>query len=142
MAFCSNCGKQLIENAAFCPSCGAKVQYTANTSSQSQAPQPPAPVAQPQAQQSPQQPYSQPQYAGQASYAGQPAAPVDSGSFGWAVLGFFIPIVGLVLYLVWKSERPRSAKNAGMGALVSVIMTVLIWLISLMVSCSMLYAIS
>lgn len=45
----------------------------------------------------------------------------DSGSFGWAVLGFFIPIAGLILYLVWRTEKPLSARRAGIGALVSVI---------------------
>lgn len=50
----------------------------------------------------------------------QPTAQ-DNGSFGWAVLGFFIPIAGLILYLVWRTEKPLSARRAGMGALVSVI---------------------
>lgn len=59
----------------------------------------------------------------QAIQAKTPVMPAqdDSGSFGWAVLGFFIPIVGLVLYLVWREQKPLSAKKAGMGALVSVI---------------------
>ena len=26
----------------------------------------------------------------------------DSDNFGWACLGFCIPIVGLILYLIWK----------------------------------------
>lgn len=50
----------------------------------------------------------------------------DSGSFGWAVLGFFIPLVGLILYLVWKDEKPKSAKRAGKGALVSVILYLIV----------------
>lgn len=50
----------------------------------------------------------------------QPTAQ-DNGSFGWAVLGFFFPIVGLILYLVWRTEKPLSARRAGIGALVSVI---------------------
>jgi len=45
----------------------------------------------------------------------------DSGSAGWAVLGFFFPIVGLILYLVWKDDKPNSSKQAGKGALISVI---------------------
>lgn len=50
----------------------------------------------------------------------QPTAQ-DNGSFGWAVLGFFIPVAGLILYLVWRTEKPLSARRAGIGALVSVI---------------------
>lgn len=75
--------------------------------------------------------YQQPQYA-QYQYGQQPYAnpqPADTGSFGWAVLGFFFPIVGLILFLVWKSEKPVSAKQAGMGALASVISTVVLWIL-------------
>ncbi|MFW5894835.1 MAG: zinc-ribbon domain-containing protein [Bacillota bacterium] len=39
----------------------------------------------------------------------------------WGLLGFFVPVAGLVLYLVWEKERPRTAKAAGMGALIGVI---------------------
>lgn len=57
----------------------------------------------------------------------------DSGSFGWAVLGFLIPLVGLVLFLVWRRDRPLSANSSGIGALVSVISNVVFW-ISIFVS--------
>lgn len=66
----------------------------------------------------------------------QPTAQ-DNGSFGWAVLGFFIPIAGLILYLVWRTEKPLSARRAGIGALVSVIVgavfTVLLIVVEVMV---------
>lgn len=29
----------------------------------------------------------------------------DSGSIGWGVLGFFQPLVGFILFLVWKKEN-------------------------------------
>lgn len=45
----------------------------------------------------------------------------DTGSAGWAVLGFFFPLVGLILYIIWKSDQPRNAKSAGKGALIGVI---------------------
>ena len=31
MPYCSNCGKELPENAAFCPNCGAPVKRVAET---------------------------------------------------------------------------------------------------------------
>jgi len=49
----------------------------------------------------------------------------DSGSFGWAVLGFFIPLAGLILFFVWKNDRPKSAKMALIGFLVSIAASVL-----------------
>ncbi len=62
--------------------------------------------------------------------------PNDSheGSSVWfAVLGFFIPIVGLILFLVYEGKKPKRAKAAGKGALigfitklaVSIILTIL-----------------
>lgn len=48
----------------------------------------------------------------------------DAGGIGWWLLGFFVPIVGLVLYLVWKEEKPKSSKAAGQGALVHVILSI------------------
>ena len=55
----------------------------------------------------------------------------DNGGFGWSLLGCCIPIVGLVLFLVWKDTKPKTAKDAGIGALVCVILNVLIYLIAL-----------
>lgn len=62
--------------------------------------------------------------------------PQDTGSFGWAVLGFFVPLVGLILYLVWKNEKPLTARRAGQGALISVIVSavlMVIWMILMFV---------
>lgn len=53
----------------------------------------------------------------------------DTGDLGWSVLGFFIPIAGLILFLVWKDIKPKCAKAAGIGALVSVAAVFLIYVI-------------
>lgn len=44
----------------------------------------------------------------------------DSGSIGWGILGCCVPIIGLILYLVWKDTKPKTALMAGKGALVCV----------------------
>jgi len=94
MNFCTNCGSRLNPTGP-CPECGV---------------QPPQSNQMP-----PQQTYQNQNY----HYSG----PVDNGSAGWGLLGFCIPIVGLVLYLVWKDTQPLNAKSAGTGALVSVLIT-------------------
>ena len=61
-----------------------------------------------------------------------PTDPNDSDSIGWAILGFLVPLVGLILFLVWMQTRPKSAKMAGIGALVNVIFSVvfaIVWVI-------------
>ena len=45
----------------------------------------------------------------------------DSSSFGFALLGFLFPLIGLVLYFVYDDKRPKRAKSVGKGALVGVI---------------------
>ena len=50
----------------------------------------------------------------------------DAPSTGFAVLGFFFPLIGLILYLVWKAETPLKAKSAGKGALIGFIVSVVL----------------
>lgn len=45
----------------------------------------------------------------------------DAPSAGFAVLSFFFPVVGLILYLVWMDQFPLRAKSCGKGALIAVI---------------------
>ena len=46
----------------------------------------------------------------------------DTGSIGWGLLGFFIPIVGIILYCVWRNEKPLNAKISLKGAIISFIL--------------------
>lgn len=52
---------------------------------------------------------------------------VDTGGFWWGLLGFCLPLVGLILFLVWNQERPNTAKAAGIGALLSVVLPILFY---------------
>lgn len=60
------------------------------------------------------------------NYSSQNVNVDDNGGFGWGVLGYFIPLVGLILFLSWKDEKPKTAKAAGKGALISVIVNVVV----------------
>ena len=54
----------------------------------------------------------------------------DGGSnVGWGILSCLIPLVGLILFCVWKRERPAVAKVCGICALVSFIINVVITVI-------------
>lgn len=44
----------------------------------------------------------------------------EGSTVGWGILGFFIPIAGFILWLIWKDEHPARAKSAGIGCLVSI----------------------
>ena len=43
----------------------------------------------------------------------------DKKSVGWGILGFFIPLLGALLYFMWRKESPLKAKSVGIGALVA-----------------------
>jgi uncharacterized membrane protein YvbJ len=58
----------------------------------------------------------------------------DRGGFWWGVLGFFFPIVGLILYLVWKDTKPVTALAVGKGALIGVIVDVAVSIISVIIA--------
>ncbi|MCI9648197.1 zinc ribbon domain-containing protein [Oscillibacter sp.] len=61
--------------------------------------------------------------------AAQTAEAGDNGGFLWGLLGFCIPLVGLILFLVWKDTKPRTSKAAGVGALASVICGVVFYVL-------------
>lgn len=53
----------------------------------------------------------------------------DKGGILWGVLGCCIPIAGLILFLVWKDTKPKTAKAAGIGALVCVALSVVYYIV-------------
>ncbi len=53
----------------------------------------------------------------------------DNGGILWGLLGCCIPIVGLILFLVWKDTKPNSAKSAGIGAIVGVVVCVVAYIL-------------
>ncbi len=112
--YCPNCRTPMHSNGQenVCPNCGTKINNQQMYGNQQQyGPYGP--------QQSPQQ------------YGPRPD---DHPSFGYGCLGYFIPIVGLILYLVWKNDYPLKAKSAGKGALISVIVNVVVSIIMFIVA--------
>lgn len=61
------------------------------------------------------------------------ARPDDAPSAGFAVLCFFFPILGLILFLVWNNDYPQRAKSCGKGALISVIVGVAVGVITFII---------
>ena len=119
MTTCMYCGSEIPETAKFCTNCGAALPVEAPVEQ---------PVFETPAPQEYQQPYQQPaqQPTYQQPYAQPAAAPVvDSGSIGWGILGFFFPIVGLILFFVWKDKKPQSAKVAIIGAAIGFVLGII-----------------
>ena len=54
----------------------------------------------------------------------------DSPSIGFAILCFLIPLLGLILYLVWKDDYPLKAKSCGKGAIIGVVASIVLGIAS------------
>jgi hypothetical protein len=136
---CPACGSALSPDDAFCPECGNAVKPSVPegvpvSGSGAETPAPEASAA--------------PAFSSLAGAGGEERATVsseratapsravyteDSSSAGMAILGFLVPIAGLILYLVWKDTKPLKARSAGRGALVSVIIGAVIWVIGVVI---------
>lgn len=44
----------------------------------------------------------------------------------WGLLGFLIPLVGIILWIVWMNDKPKSSRASGLGALISILLSVII----------------
>ena len=127
--FCKNCGQQLAEGAAFCPNCGAAVTQPDATPTTSEQP------AAEQATAQPQQPFTPPQQPyGQYPGYGTPQVSQEPASGGLRFLCWLIPLVGIILYFVKKDEKPVYAKQCGVAALVSIIMCVVFYFLSFLMT--------
>lgn len=106
MRFCSNCGMQLDDSVRFCSNCRATVN---------------------EANQQNQQYYQQPNYQ-QPNYYPQSQPKPDEPNTGLKVLSFFIPLAGLILFLVNQKDQPVSAKAYGKMALISFIISIVFYI--------------
>ena len=72
--------------------------------------------------------------AQQAAYyppnSGYPIQPIEQKANVWyALLSFFVPIAGLIIFLVERESRPKTAKASGICALVSYITRIIAYVI-------------
>lgn len=132
--FCPKCGTEVNPGDRFCRGCGSPIALEGEASQ-----------AQPDDQQTTAQPGADPFGSGNAGRQyGNPYGQQggynpqgfnynqyqdrhgenEDASKGWIALGFFFPVIGLILYLVWYDEHRRRAKYAGKGALISVCVSV------------------
>lgn len=121
---CKRCGANLNEGTNYCSVCGEFNPINPITNQPSNN----GYSFQQQmnnGQQYGQQQYNNQQY-GQQFVPYNPNQSYDSGSIGWGILGFLIPIVGWILFFVWKNTKPQSAKVAGIGGVIGFVVNFII----------------
>ncbi len=132
--YCRFCGTKLEEDEQVCPNCGKRVDepYENPTAKQEEASK--NKIKYDEDKVFPQENiYDKSRYSFEPDYHNiQPEKPIDTGSFGWAILGFFFPLVGFILFLIWRKDKPTSAKHAGIGTLIGFILWIIL---SIMIIC-------
>ncbi|MBQ7363015.1 MAG: zinc ribbon domain-containing protein [Clostridia bacterium] len=93
MKNCKYCGAEIIDEALFCPNCGANQSLNEEKKAESAAPE-----------------------VKPSAYTAQS----NEKFTGWTVLGFFFPLIALICYFVWKDTEPSKALAIGKGGLMSV----------------------
>lgn len=54
----------------------------------------------------------------------------DYGGISWGILGYFVPMAGIILFFIWKNEKPKTAKALLIGAIIGFIVSALIYAFS------------
>lgn len=106
---CNYCGNKVKDNTIYCPNCGEKVDTKKkNTKKEEKS-----------------------EVVVVDENKNTKTDQSSDYSFLWGLLGYFVPIVGLVLFLVWREEKPKDSKAAGIGALIRAVMMVIALVITI-----------
>ena len=133
---CPNCNHEVKEGMLFCQQCGTKIEAVRTPVEAVRTPT--------EAVRTPTEAVRTPEEAAATPQAvnGQEGtiptekvqkspvknAPVEGGTFGWAVLGFLLFPIGLILFFIWRREYPKRAKSSGKGALLGFLLLLLLYI--------------
>ena len=109
MNVCSKCGKKLRKNDKVCPNCGKKVKMVKDASKIVKEAKVVAKDTKKEVK----------KVIEKVSDMNPNKKNSKTVNVLFWILGFVLPPVGLVLYLLWRKSKKDSAKNVGTGALVS-----------------------
>lgn len=107
MVACPKCGAEVAKGKYCCPFCGAVVGKVGV-----------AAEAEPEPRERPDMPIESEYYL----TANIPSC--KRGSVLWFVPGFLLPILGLALFIIWRFNKPRASTAAGLGAFISLIVSI------------------
>lgn len=65
----------------------------------------------------------------------------DTGILGYGILSILVPIAGLIFYLIWKEERPKTAKVSLICAIISFVFQIVLILLFILFAFGILLAV-
>lgn len=107
MKYCTYCGTCLKDDNCFCPNCGSKCNDNKNSNNSE---------------------YTIP-YERQANNFNHKEE--DKSNGGLNLISFFLPLVGLILFLIWQDDYPLKAKGCGKWALIGVVTSFVISIVAI-----------
>ena len=121
--FCSYCGKKMADGAQFCSGCGARVKASEQAAQSNDS--------------TVGQPYSNQGFGGGQQTKttdrwgqGTPSHNGDRPSLGWAIFAFiFNGFISIILYFVWRHDRPLRAKSILKGWLCGLVFWIVVMVI-------------
>ena len=118
MKRCSSCRNSVEDNIKYCPTCGSSsfVYDTNNYQYQNY-------------NQNYNQNNNQYNYQYNNQYNNQQSDSSLGSPIIWGVVGYFIPLAGLILFFMWNKTNPKHAKAAGIGALICLGMLIITMLL-------------
>lgn len=126
---CPNCNHEVKEGMLFCQQCGTKIEAVRTPVEAVRTPT--------EAVRTPEEAAATPQAVNLQESIIPPEklqkspvknAPVEGGTFGWAVLGFLLFPIGLILFFIWRREYPKRAKSSGKGAFLGLVLLLLLYI--------------
>lgn len=110
MPVCSYCGSPIEPGQKFCTNCGAEITFDIQHEKEEIPPQPAPVINEVEERPTFEETVSQPPAYSETSYP-QVSEPekYDVKTIACAVLSFMFPFVGLFLYFLWRSSKPRAA---------------------------------
>ena len=113
--YCTNCGKKLNDDFKICPYCGTKCfdisldkSYIDKLNTTN---------------------IEKTDYSSiftNVNYKKNKTNINDNVEISCKIICFFIPIVGLILYILWMNERPNSAQKIGLSALLGLFFQIIL----------------
>lgn len=150
---CKNCGTENSAESIFCSKCGGRLDTIVTEEAITPAETPVEPTA-PVAPTIPVEPVVQPEPVVtptettepvlQPKAVVQPVQPVvneqpvytstptnnsvveEKNTILWGILGLFIPIVGIILFIVWLKSKPKASKSSLIGAIIGIVLGIVV----------------
>ena len=120
--YCNKCGASVADGTKFCPSCGNDLTAVQNNQVVEQQP-----ITNEGVVNNVEQPVTPEVTTQPVNGTTQPAqVKEDKANIGLAILSWFIPLAGLIIFIVQKNKSPKTAKVSGICALISFILNLVI----------------